>query len=517
MKKIREVLRMAGLGTSRRQIARALGISRPSISEYLEAFKKTGLGHAQVEQMSDEELLAMLGRPAVTPERYRGLEERFEAYVRELRRTGVTLQLLWEEYINQEPNGYRYSQFCLHFKEWSKQSELSMHIEHRAGDKMYVDFAGKKLGLVDRKTGELTEVEMFVAILGASQLTYVEAVPSQKKEDWIRANENAFRYIGGVTRAIVPDNLKSGVTKSCKYEPDINPEYADFAAHYGTVILPARPNKPKDKSLVENAVNLTYQRVYAPLRNCVFYALPELNRAIRDQLEKHNNTPMQRPGVSRRQLFEETERAALLPLPVRRYELKRFQKPAAIHKNYHVYLTEDGHYYSVPHEYRLKNGGKAGIIYTSGDVEIYQDNVRIAFHKRDYRRNGYTTAPEHMPSHHRHYAEWNPERFLQAAERRGLHVRRLVKMILEASRHPEQAFKTCDGVIHLSRKFGDSRLNRACERALKFGALSYRAVKNILESGLDQVDEEEPGLSVMPNHENIRGGEYYDEGAKHEQ
>lgn len=380
-----------------------------------------------------------------------------------------------------------------------------MHIEHKVGDKMFVDFTGKKLEIVDESTGEINEVEVFVAILGSSQLTYVEAVRSQKKGDWIRANENAFQYFGGATHAITPDCLKSAVTKGNRYEPDINPDYNDFAVHYGTVVIPARPNRPKDKSLVENAVKITYQRIFAPLRDRVFFTLEELNEAIRDLLEEHNNRLMQKMKISRRQLFEETERNALLPLPVERYEFKRFQK-AKVQFNYHVYLKEDKHYYSVPYRYK---GREIRLIYTDFAVEMFHANIRIARHARNCTPHRYTTATEHMPSHHRFLLEWNPERIMRWAEESGEYVCEAAQSILNSRKHPEQTFKSCLGLISLSKKYGMFRLNQACRRALDFGGCSYRTVSNILEKNLDGVEEEESVAAILPDHENIRGGEYY--------
>jgi transposase len=312
-----------------------------------------------------------------------------------------------------------------------------MHIEHKAGDKMFVDYAGDKLAIVDRKTGKERSVEVFVAILGASQLTYAEASFSQKSEDWIRSNERAFIYCGGVTQAIVPDNLKSGVTQSNRYEPGINLMFDDFAGHYQTVILPARVRRPQDKALVENAVNLVYQRIYAPLRNRIFYSLKELNEAIWDILEQHNNTPFQRLKTSRRELFDNIEKQVLKPLPKERYAIKQC-KELTVQFNYHVELREDRHYYSVP--WQLK-GKRVRVVYDDRNVAIYCDNVRIIQYKRDRSPNGYTTLHIHMPPHHRFYAQWSPERFIRWAQSIGDDVAEMIQVVLKSREHPEQAFK----------------------------------------------------------------------------
>lgn len=507
MEKIKEIIRLGDeLNLSNRAISRALNVSRPVVAQYLNDFRATGLQYAQIKDQSDQELLGVLGRnKRFQSPRYGELVSRFEGYVKELKRTGVNLQVLWEEYQQEHPQGYSYSQFCYHYQVWRQASQLSMHIDHKAGDKLFVDFTGKKLFLTDPKTGEWSEVETFVAILGASQLTYVEATATQQWADWVRANENALWYIEGVPNAIVPDCLKSGVQKPCKYEPDINPGYGDFARHYDTVILPARPLRSKDKALVENAVRIVYSRIFAPLRDRHFFTLRELNQAIGEKLREHNDRYFQRLKMSRRQLFEETERSALKPLPVRKYELRYFQM-AKVQFNYHVYLSCDKHYYSVPFEYR---GKQVKIIYTASGVEIYHDNSRLTSHLRDRTANKYTTIPEHMPSHHRFYHDWSPEKMRSWAGEIGSSVHQLVDQILARRAHPEQAYKVCLGIINLSKKYDHQRVDRACRRALEFEYYSYKAVRNILEKGLDRIEESELSSENLPEHENIRGSRYY--------
>lgn len=506
MRKIREVLRL-GLecGLSYRQVAKALGISRPVATQYLIDFRATGLRYREIEGMGDEDLLRIIRKNREKKSRkYRALANWFEYITKELKKTGVTLQSLWDEYKKKHNDGYGYTQFCYHYQVWRNSSPLTMHIEHKAGEKLFVDFAGKKPRIYNRKTGASREVEVLVATLGASQYTYVEAVESQKKEDWIKANDNALWFFGGVTGAIVPDCLKTAVDKADKYEPDINPEYADFARHYNTVILPARPASPQDKSLVENAVNNVYLKIYAPLRNRRFYSLEELNEAFRERLKVLNNVSFQNMKTSRRGLFEETDKNALKPLPNQRYERKNFEN-RKVQFNYHVELKEDHHYYSVP----WRNKGKyAVIIYTADTVEIYHNNFRIALHKRDRKVNGYTTLKEHMPPHHKFYAGWSPQRFINWGRNIGNETKMLVKKILESRQFPEQAYKVCLGILNLSKKYGNKRVNKACSRALAFGNYSYKAVKTILEKGLDKI-QEEPLLPRFPEHNNIRGNEYF--------
>ena len=413
--------------------------------------------------------------------------------------------ILWKEYQKQHPDGYSYSQFCYHFQVWRNASKVTMHIEHKVGDKMFVDYAGDKLVIVDRKTGKEQPVEVFVAILGASQLTYAEASLSQKSEDWIRSNERAFIYWGGVTQAIVPDNLKSGVTQSNRYEPGINIMFDEFAEHYQTVILPARVRHPKDKALVENAVALVYQRIYAPLRNRIFYSLDELNEAISDLLDRHNHTPFQRLKSSRRQLFDKIEKPVLKPLPKERYAIKQ-SKELTVQFNYHIELREDRHHYSAP--WQLK-GKRVRVVYDDRTVAIYYDNVRIVQYKRDRSPNKYTTLHTHMPPQHRFYAQWSPERFIRWAQSIGVDVAEMIQVVLKSRKHPEQAFKTCMGILNLVKEHGPERLNKACARALDFEFYSYKRIKNILDRGLEEQPPAESKELRVPSHENIRGSQYY--------
>jgi transposase len=506
MNKVREIIRLyEQCNLSQRSIARALYISRPVVNEYIRKIRASGLDYQATQEIDDDALLEIIeGGQKSHSERYQVLRRKFEYLVKELKRTGVTLERLWQEYREEHPDGYGYSQFCYHFQVWRNASELTMHMDHKAGDKAFVDFAGKHLEVVNRNTGEITDVEVFVSILGASQYTYVEAVATQQKHDWISANQNAFHYYGGVPRAVVPDCMKAAVSKANQYEPDIHPEYDDFARHYQTVILPARPGRPKDKALVENAVRLVYSRIYAALRNRIFYSLKELNLAIAEELRKHNCKPMQRLKVSRKQLFYETEKSVLKPLPTEKYEFKSF-KTLKAQFNYHVYLSDDKHYYSVPYRYR---GSKVKLAYTHSAVEIFHKNRRIAFHQRDRRPGGYTTNPDHMPSHHKFVSDWNPQRFIHWARNTGEHVEHVVAHILESRKHPEQAYKVCMGILSLARKYDRQRLDKACKRAISFELYTYKGIKNILEKNLEdyQLDSFEP---LLPTHANIRGNQYY--------
>ena len=505
MEKVREIIRLNEAGLSDRMIHRALSVSRPVVKEYTRKVRSAGLDYATIRDMADETLTEVIAGHKSTSERYQTLSNLFVHLSRELKRPGVTLRRLWQEYRSEHPDGYRYSQFCYHFQLWRSSSDLSMHIEHKAGDKMFIDFAGKKLEIVDKETGEAREVETFVSVLGASHYTYVEAVATQKKEDVIKATQNAFRYFGGITCAIVPDCMKTAVTRPDKYEPDINPEYADFARHYQSVILPARPNRPKDKALVENAVRIVYMWIYAALRERIFHSLEQLNFAIRQELEKYNAKPMQKFGISRKALFEQIEKQARAPLPAQPYVIRRF-KSLKVQFNYHIYLSEDKHHYSVPYRYR---GRQVRVIYNDSVVEIFTNNQRLAFHKRDRTANGYTTIKEHMPARHQLMSDWNPDRLITWAHKLGEYVEVVIAHILQRAEHPEQAYKVCLGILNLSKTVETERLNKACRKVLEFGNYSLKGIRNILKNKLEEQQIDCFETFEHPNHQNIRGNSYY--------
>lgn len=504
MEKIREILRLNEKGISKREIARATKVSRPVITEYLDLFRRSRLTYIQIQDMNDDALGDILfGDSNNISEKKKQILSIFPECAKELTRPGVTLQLLWEEYRSKDTNGYSYSQFCFHYQVWKEQLDICMHQEMKAGDKLFVDYTGNKLRLMDKKTGEEIEVEVFVGILGASQLIYAEASHYQKQEDVIRSTENCLHYFGGVPKAIVPDCMKTAVIKTDKYEPKLNPLYADFARHYDTVIFPTRPASPKDKSLVENAVRIIYRRIFAPLRNQVFYSIEELNASIRKELETINDMPMQKLKLSRRQLFEQVERHQLAALPNTKYMLRKITT-ATVQLNYHAYLAEDKRYYSVPYTLR---GHKISLFYTDTAVEMIYKNERVAIHER-IRSHGYSTNKDHMPSQHRFYSDWNPERIQSMAANVGECVKNIVIEIMNRTKYPEQGFKSCIGVIQLSKKYGNQRVNKACRKALFFNSFQYTFIKNILLNNQEEMEEE---TILFPDlmHENIRGAAYY--------
>jgi len=460
--------------------------------------------------MTDQQLNELFGKPPTLKEpskRHEDLQAFFPYLDKALRRKGVTRERLWKEYMEKHPDGYRYVRFCVLYNQWQRKVNPVMHMVHKAGDKLFIDFAGKKLEIVDEHTGEIQEVEVFVATLGASQLTYVEACMSQKREDFFACCENALHFFGGVPQAIVPDNLKSAVTKSNRYEPTVNEAFEDFANHYQCTILPARPLHPKDKALVEGAVKIVYTRIYSDLPKEPHTSLGNLNKNLWELQEQYNTTKMQGRGYSRLDQFRELEQKILQPLPVHKYEFKK-HRTATVMKTSHVCLSEDRHYYSVPFKFM---GLKVTIGYTKSIVEISYKYERIAIHQRNYQRFNYTTIEDHMPSTHRFVSEWSAEKFISWSESIHPDVKLFIQGILESKQHPEQAYKSCVGVLSLVKKVGKERLINACKRALDYGHYNYRIIVSILEKGLDKYTEqvEENSQSEMPLHENIRGEEYY--------
>lgn len=501
---IRKIAQMVQGGKSKRQIAEQLGISRNTVKQYLYKIKRTGLSLEEFVILPDKTLHDLMMDPPREKEKQSALIKMFPYIEKELRRVGVNRWVLWEEYKQKHPGGYSYSQFCYLYQQWSRNGEVTMHFEHKAGDKVFVDYAGKRLRFVDRNTGEIIETEVFVAVLGASQLTYVEATLSQNSEGFIGSMSRAFIYFGGVTSAIVPDNLKSAVNKSDKYEPEINETFQDFGIYYNTHILATRSRKPRDKALVEKAVSTIYSRIHAKLRDRVFYSLDELNEAIRELLEKHNNTPFKKRDYSRRELFLSIEKEALKPLPAEAYEIKHYSF-IKVQKNSHIYLSVDKHYYSVPYRYI---GKRVKVAYTAGKVDVYYKYERIAFHKRDPKSYRYTTIKEHLPATHQFVADWHPEKFIHRAEKYGEEVRDYIVEVLNNHQHPEQNYKSCIGILGLEKRYGKQRLRDACRRGSYYSSYSYRVIRNILEKGLDMLPSQLPAGSI-PEHQNIRGRDYY--------
>jgi len=505
MSKVKQVIRMYESGVPKKEIARRLGISKNTVKEYIKKAEERDLSPPEVLQKETPELEGIFSASVYTDEKYLQLESQFPYIEKELRRTGVTRQLLWHEYKHRSPDGYGYSQFCFHFARWQKTSNASMHMEHDPGDKTFIDFAGKNLSYIDRETGEVVPVEVIITSLGYSQMIYVEGLRDQKKESFVAGCESALRFYNGASKALVPDNLKSAVTLASKYEPQINEMYREFANHYGMVVYPARSRKPQDKSLVEKSVSIVYNKIYAVLRNRTFYSLEELNQAIWELLDTINNENFQGKPFSRRDLFEQEERHLLSPLPHDSFEIRESVR-VTVMKNSHVLLGKDKHYYSVPFRHI---GKRVKMVYGYRTVSIYTGGERIAFHKRDTRPYKYTTNPEHLPSTHRFVADWSPEKFLSWGASIDKDVEAYIQGIFNRKPYPEIAYRSCVGILGLAKKKGKDRLINACRRGLHYQSFGYRVIDNIIKKGLDYEPWEEAKQNELPLHENIRGSEYY--------
>ncbi|MEQ8680792.1 MAG: IS21 family transposase [Cyclobacteriaceae bacterium] len=508
MSKIRKVILLYNQGRSKLFISEYLSLSRNTVDKYLTHSKLLGIDSDRLESMTDLELDVLFsGKKSMklTP-RLEQLYAYFPKADKQLKKPGVTKIGLWEKYKQQHPDGVQSTQFFEHYARWNKKVNPVMRMTHKAGDKMYVDYAGKTLELIDRQTGEVTPVQFFVAILGASQYTYAEATLTQGKEDFIGSLTRALEFYEGVPRAIVPDNLKSAVTKSDRYEPTVNETLLELATHYDTAILPARAYKPRDKSLVEGAVKILYRRIYTSLDGKCFYTLSDLNEAISDALRVHNSKKLTGRNYSRKELFEQVEIPELSPLPVNRFQLKS-QRMATVLQNGHVLLSVDKHYYSVPFQF-IKQ--KVKILFSKDIVEVYHKHTRIAIHSRNYKKHDYTTHSEHLASTHKFVTQWSAKRFIQWAESIDESVKEYISKVLEAKQHPEQAFKSCMGILSMVKKenIGKKRLSDACSHALRFGVYNYQVVKDILDRDLDKsfpLEEEQR----LPEHLNIRGKDYY--------
>ncbi len=507
MRKIKEVLRLKyDCGISEREISRSCQVSRSTVADYLRraaAAKLTWTEASALAQTQLEERLFPTEHIPSTVKRPPPDCEYIYNELRTYRKFNLTLSQLWLEYKEKHPDGYQYTQFCEHYWRWRKKLDYCMRQEHRGGEKLFIDYSDG-LSIVDMVTGEFILTQLFVAVWGASNYTYAEATMSQTLPDWIGSHKRAFEYFGCVPRVLVPDNLKSGVSKACKYEPELNPTYSDMAEHYGCAVLPARPRKPRDKAKVENGVLIAQRWILAVLRHRTFYSLAELNTAIRECLERLNSRPMRRLKKSRRELFETLDRPNALPLAQRPYDYAEWYKAKA-QLNYHIEV--DRHYYSV--SYQLLHE-RLDIRLTATIVEAFHKGERVAAHVRSHVKGGYTTLPEHMPPSHRYYAEWNPARFIQWAGKTGEATARLVEKVLSTRPYPEQGYKACLGIINLTRDYEPVRVEAAARRALEFNSCSYRSMKAILSAGLDRYDNgEQPGLPGLLPHQNIRGQEYY--------
>lgn len=506
MRKIKEVLRLKFQhGHSNKQIAQSCNIARSTVREYLDRAQTAGFSWPLDPSLDDVTLEKTLFPPQPLLSSSPRAMPPMEYLHQELLRKGVTLQLLWHEYKQANTEGYQHSQFCHLYRQWAKKLDVTLRQEHRAGEKLFVDYAGQTIPIVDPATGEITQAQIFIATLGASSYTFAEASTAQDLPSWIRSHVHAFEFFQGVPEILVPDNLKSGVSKPCRYEPDINPTYLELAQHYRTTVIPARIGHPRDKAKVESAVFVAERWILASLRNHDFFSIRELNQVIFRSLENLNNRKFQKLDTTRKALFESLDKLALKPLPSTPYEYAEWKK-ARVNIDYHVEV--DRHYYSVPYQLARE---QVDVRLAATTVEILFKNTRMASHVRSYHKGSFTTVKEHMPKSHQRYLEWTPSRLLHWAEKNGPHTGQLVTHIMQNRPHPEQGFRSCLGIMRLASRYSPQRLEAASARALTIKTYSFKSVESILKNHLDQ----QPMLFDAPDHHhptqhsNIRGKHYY--------
>jgi len=496
---------MLSQGVSKRKIADQTGSSRKTVDKYEQIFSSHPYSYEQLLSLSHKELSSIIAPASEQPPTHRELYGLFGEMLGRLKKRGVTVQLLWEEYKQEYPDGVQLTQFYEHLNRYKKSLDVSYVFEHKAADKLMIDFAGQKLYLTDAQTGELTPVQVFVGVLPCSGLTYACACMSQQIPDFLGCLSHCLEFIGGVPTAIVTDNLKAAVSKSSRYDPQLNPRMAAFAEHYNTVILPTRAYKPKDKALVENAVNILYSRVYAHIDTQVYHSLQQLNTAITLLVEKHNQTLYQKKEGSRRLLFESQEKHLLNPLPVTHFELKDYQE-AKVQPNCHVYLSEDKHYYSVPYSYVSR---KVTLIYDKNTVEVFHNYERISIHQRMQGIGKYSTHPSHLHPKHSYYRNWSEEYFLKEGHKIGAHTEGFIQQLLTQGKHPEAGFKRCRGLLSYVKKYGEKKLELACEIGMKYDYASLRQIEYLLQyTNLESLQEDAVELPPAV-HENQRGANYY--------
>jgi transposase len=509
MRKITEMLRLKwDLKRSNREIAASIGSSNSTVSECVRRAIKANLSWPLPSDLDDIKLEALLYRQAPNQQQLEINNKIDWSYThQELRRKGVTLQLLWYEHKKQFPESVSYSRYCVLYRRWSNKLDVCMRQNYKYGEKIFVDYAGMTVAIiVDVYANEVVNAQIFVAVLGASNFTYCEATLTQALPDWISSHVRAFNFFGGVSEILVSDNLKQGVTKAHKYEPDLNPAYCDMANHYGVAIIPTRVVSPKDKAKVEEAVQNVERSILARLRDRKFFSLYELNEAIKPLLTELNQKPFQKLPGSRLSQFETLEKPLLRPLPQTPYVFAEWKKAKA-GIDYHVAL--DGHYYSVPFTFIQKD---LDVRFTRGAVEIFYKNTRIASHIRSDQKGKFTTVLEHMPQAHQQYAKWTPERIIRWASASGKATAELVEKVIASRKHPQQGFRSCLGIMRLSESYGKDRVEKACQRALYIKAYSYKSVLSILEKDLDEIDlpnvEQQTQVTEKP-HENLRGADYF--------
>jgi transposase len=505
MRKIREILRLVwSCGQSRRAVARAVGAGKATVDDTVSRAFAAGLSWPLV--LDDEALEALLYPSAVRPANRKPVLPDWQMLHDELvSHKHLTLMLLWQEYKADTSDGYQYSQFCELYRHWRKKLDLSMRQDHPVGEKFFVDYSGTTVPIVDATTGEINQAELFVGVMGCSNYTYAEVTWTQSLADWIGSHVRAFSFLGAVPLCIVPDNLKSGVNKPCRYEPLLNQTYFEMASHYGTAVIPTRVRHPKDKAKVEGGVLIAQRFILAALRKRTFFCLAEANAAVRERLVLLNNRPFKKLPGTRSSRFSELDKPAMLALPACAYEYAQWAK-VRVHIDYHVEVA--GHFYSVPH--RLVRE-QLDVRYTATVVECFHCSKRVASHQRSFVVGKHTTLAEHMPKAHREFAEWTPQRIISWAGETGSATAQVVEVILSRKTYPEQGFRSCLGIISLAKRYTKERLEAACKRALSIKGVNYRSIKSILENNLDQKPLPQQPELLPVTHENIRGAEYYDD------
>ena len=509
MRKIKEVLRLHSLGLAQRQIARSCSIGQSTVSEYVKAAEAVQLGWPEVTDWDEARLAAaLLAKSPVEPKPGRPPEPDFAAIHAELQQDKhLTLLLVWQEYRLQHPEGYRYSRFCELYGRWRRKRDVVLRQAYRAGEKLFVDYAGRTIPVQDAASGEIREAQLFVAVLGASNYTFAEATWTQGLADWIGSHVRAFEFFDGVTEMVVPDNLKSGVSRTCRYEPGVNVTYEEMAQHYGVAVVPARVGKPRDKAKVEAGVLLVERWILAALRKRTFFSLGEVNEAIAELLVRLNERPFRRRDGSRRTLFESLDRPALKPLPAERYQYGEWKR-ARVNIDYHVEF--DHHWYSVPYQLTQQEVEIRG---TAATVEVFHQGVRVASHARSCVLHHHTTIHEHRPKAHQRHLEWTPSRIVEWSAKIGPAAAQVVDRILASNRHPEQGYRSCLGILRLGDKYPHARVEAAARRAVERDVCSYQSLKAILENHLDGQAPEPATQPQLPiDHPNLRGPSYYDSG-----
>lgn len=507
MRKIKDVLRLHGEGRTNREISRSLKVSPGSVSNYLIRAKRAGIAWPTPSDWSEDKLYAVLFPTQSNRKLSQKIRPNFEKIHLELKRKGVTLELLWHEYRSVNPDGYSYSRYCKLYQQFTEKLNPSMRLTHCAGEKLFVDYSGLTVPWIDKLTGEFHKAQIFVAVLGASNYTYVEATTDQSLPSWIQSHIHALEFFEGSTTCLIPDNLLSGVTKAHLYDPDVNWTYQEMANHYGIAVIPARVRTPKDKAKVEVGVQGIQRWILAPLRDVTFFSVAEINEAIAPLLKEYNNRPFYELEGCRYSQYLETDKPALNALPKQRYSYAEWKKAKA-GIDYHVAIEK--HYYSIPYRY-LKEVIDVRIAQMT--IECFHQGVRIALHRRAF-KPGHTTIHEHMPKAHQEHAEWSPQRLHAWAKGIGPHTAKLVDEVLRLHKIPEQSYRSCLGILRLGKRYGNERLESAAIRALHIGAIRYKNIESILKHGLDQqplplVADESTAAESIPHHGNVRGASYY--------